>query len=201
MSNIKAMSVEDLMSGSIADKPSIPDRLNLAKKAALAVLQFRDTPWLHQEWYLRDFGYFGRQGQYSSEDLNTIHLGIRIARTLPRNDIQIEDVNSTPYIDQDYFGVHNMLLFCLGLALLQLGHWKRLPELKEDRDPNYIVAGRRLASRQTMLGPRYQRIVQKCLQCNFGVGNDLRDNDLQQAVYASVVSELEYMINSLTVLN
>ena len=52
-----------------------------------------------------------------------------------------------------------------------------------------------------MLGPRYQRIVQKCLQCNFGFGNDLETTNLQSAVYRGVVSELETMIDSLSIVD
>ena len=42
-----------------------------------------------------------------------------------------------------------------------------------------------------MLGPRYAKIVRKCLGCDFGHDIDLSCEELRVAVHKSVVLELE----------
>lgn len=97
--------------------------------------------------------------------------------------VDMEDV-------QLLYGIRNMTLHCLGVALLELGYWKPL-------DSHDLLAVRRLAASRSPLGPKYQEIVQKCLGCDFGLGIDLTKTDLQCALYNDVVCPLESMMESL----
>lgn len=98
------------------------------------------------------------------------------------------------------FGINNLSLFFLGVALLDIAHWKPLENKMILRDEdNQVLTARRLAAKSTSLGPAYQKIAQKCLQCNFGFCTKLNNKGLQTAVYNDVVCELEGMIDRLAV--
>ena len=97
-------------------------------------------------------------------------------------------------------GINSLPLFFLGVALLEIAHWKPIEKNMTGKDDNnQIYTARRLASGRAPLGPVYQRIAKKCLQCNFGVGTDLVKDDLRAAVYNDVVCELEGMIKQLSI--
>ncbi|KAI9661046.1 MAG: hypothetical protein M1821_009373 [Bathelium mastoideum] len=99
------------------------------------------------------------------------------------------------------YGVNNMTLCSLGIALLQIGYCKPLQCLSENRkDPNNLYTARRLAAHGTIpLGPDFQRIVRKCLRCDFSSGTDLRSVKLQSAVFSDVVCELKQMMDGLEI--
>ena len=101
--------------------------------------------------------------------------------------------------EEDIYGINNAPLFSLGVALLEIAHWKSLEDQKIPRDSNIILTARRLASRPSPMGPKYQEILRKCLQCNFGFGTDLNKKELQAAVHGDVVCQLEKMIDSLSI--
>lgn len=48
-----------------------------------------------------------------------------------------------------------------------------------------------------MLGLKYMSMAQKCIDCDFACGSDLKDADLQSAVYTEVVCVLEGMITNM----
>ncbi|KAI9695602.1 MAG: hypothetical protein M1820_008527 [Bogoriella megaspora] len=97
------------------------------------------------------------------------------------------------------YGVRNTTLCSLGIALLQISHRKTLEELRRHDDPNNIFTARRLAAGANPLGLKFQKIVRKCLGCDFGSGTDMQDKELQDAVFADVVCELEAMVQTLTI--
>lgn len=98
---------------------------------------------------------------------------------------------------QFHYGINNVVLFSLGIALLELGYQNSLESMAAGtQDP--IATARKLAASDHPLGLRYQQIVLQCLQCNFGMGTDLDKIELQSAVYGDVICQLEEMINSLS---
>lgn len=87
-----------------------------------------------------------------------------------------------------------MTLAKLGLALLEIGHKKEIASFQLGQQQHDVIGARILAdSAHTELGPRYQRIARKCLDCNFSAEDDLRNEGLRNAVYTNVVCELEQM--------
>ena len=198
-------SIPDLMAQSVDDALTVVDQLKLAHKTAIAILQFNGTPWLGQAWRLQDLCYFGVRNKFNEEALRTLHFSAQISKherkpeVLPMEGVESNAPATYTFSEADYFGINNATLFHLGVALLELGHWKSLESLSHEQDPNPILTARRLASRQTPLGPKYQEIIRKCLQCNFGFGTDLNKNELQSAVYGDVVCQLESMIRSLSI--
>jgi hypothetical protein len=200
-------SVFDIMRHDADDVLAVEDQLKLAHKAALAILQFDDTPWLPERWRLRDLSYFGSENSFNDEALKTLHLSSQIsAAAMVSSTVEdtamhgIEREKNACVSDQVRYGIHNTILFFLGVALLEIAHWKPIEEKMTNRDDNnQVFAARRLAAGRAPLGPQYQNIVEKCLQCNFGVGTKLSNTALRAAVYNDVVCELETMIKKLKI--
>jgi hypothetical protein len=176
----------------------------VAIKLAKAVLQFHSTVWLNENWRLADLRVLVDQseGPWDSDDME-IFLNSRLFATedgisaIPSKTSSVDDTGRYQFRTEDYFGINNMTLFCLGVALLEIGHWKPLSKLRRDYDPDDILTARRVANRRTGLGSAYQDIVRKCLQCNFGVSTNLCEPDLQAAVYTDVVLPLETLVEKL----
>jgi hypothetical protein len=194
-------SIFDLMAQKVEDALTIVDQLKLAHKAALAMLQFNDTPWLSPRWRLADVSYFGSGGVFNEDSLKTLHLSSQLAPRQQRLTSDMEGIEAIKplFSEEEYFGIENPTLFSLGVALLEIAHWQPLESLSTLPYPNEYVAARRLASRPTPLGPKYQEIARKCLQCNFGFGTDLKKKELQAGVYGDVVCQLEKMIETLSI--
>ena len=194
-------SVSDLLGQCEEETLTIVDQLKLAHKAALAVLQFNATPWLARNWRLRDIGYFGMHNAIDAEALKTLHLTSRLSPLSLANDVEMESVQEVGHAvsEEDLYGINNATLFFLGVALLELAHWKPLESMRTEQDPHEILTARRLAARPTPLGPKYQDIARKCLRCQFKYGPDLTKKDLQSEVYSDVVAPLEKMIEALTI--
>lgn len=197
-------SLFDIMRRDVDDTLTVEDQLRLAHKTAIALLQFNDTPWLSDQWRLRDLSYFGSKDSLDTVALKTLHLSSQISapRVATALNSTMDGIESTtPTVsDQSLYGIHNTTLFFLGVALIEIAHWKPIEEKMTDRDlNNEVVAARRLAAGRAPLGPHYQKIAEKCLQCNFGFGTKLSNKRLQTAVYNDVVCELESMIEKLTI--
>ncbi|KAI4605855.1 hypothetical protein J4E80_010388 [Alternaria sp. BMP 0032] len=197
-------SVFDVMQQDVDDSILVEDQLKLAHKAALAILQYGNTPWLSEEWQswrLHQLSYFGNYTNFNETSLETLHLSSRIITPVQPAVIAMEGIKPTAETSHEIKdGINSLPLFFLGVALLEIAHWKPIEKNMTGRDDNnQIYTARRLASGRAPLGPVYQRIAKKCLQCNFGVGTDLGKNDLRAAVYNDVVCELEDMIKQLSI--
>ncbi|KAF2740999.1 hypothetical protein EJ04DRAFT_423887 [Polyplosphaeria fusca] len=194
-------SLHDLMRQEVDDALTIVDQLNLARKTAVAMLQFSETPWLSSSWRLKDLSYFNNRDTFEEEALKTLHLSSPIAASAKSEMSCMEGVEDSKdaFTEEEYFGINNMAIFSLGVAFLELAHWKPIEALGSEHDPNAILTARRLASRPNPLGPKYQELALKCLQCNFGFGTDLSNKNLQAAVYGDVVCQLDKMIETLSI--
>ncbi|PYI05902.1 hypothetical protein BO78DRAFT_446785 [Aspergillus sclerotiicarbonarius CBS 121057] len=89
-------------------------------------------------------------------------------------------------------GIRSLPLYSLGVALLQIGRWRRL-------DAQDVVSVRKLADGSSRPGARYKRLTQKCLGCDFGLGVNLTEPLLQHAVQDTIIGELTDMIASLDI--
>lgn len=89
-------------------------------------------------------------------------------------------------------GIYNATVYNLGVALLSIGRWARV-------DPNDVLNVRRTVSQPYPLGPKYQEMTQKVLECDFGCGKDLSKTPLQHAIYEGIMLELKSMISSLSI--
>ncbi|KAK4446238.1 hypothetical protein QBC34DRAFT_150775 [Podospora aff. communis PSN243] len=185
-------------SGQVA---TVVDQLRIALSLVRATLQFWSTPWWRTYWSLRDIGVIRkRKVPVLSDTVRSIHVNVDL-----RGCGQTESAKTTaePAIatgaltNQDVdratltFGIRNLNLYCLGVALLQIGRWG-IVQMDD------VESIRRLAALPSHLGPKYREITERCLECDFGVGKNIRDIKLQAAIYDSVARPLESMIQALS---
>jgi hypothetical protein len=193
-------SVRDALKEEVYDVLEVVDRVKIAHKLALATLQYNETPWLRNRWRLEDLRYLGTASSFNVTALDTLHFTSQISQSNNTN-CQMEDIQrpKTAVVDEVRYGINNTPLFFLGIALLEIAYWKPIEEKMTITDENnQVFAARRLMlDRGAPLGPEYQKIAQKCLECNFGFGNKLSNKSLQSAVYNDVVCQLDEMINRL----
>lgn len=186
------------------------NKLELAHKLARSTLQYHSTSWLSQDWHLQNLSFFSNRPEdlrQVLQDLHTLHFSVGFPEIdsgliqpmegVQLNDTTIEGSLSTVEDAKIHYGIRNMTLTSLGLALLEIGYQRDLQSLSttRDRDHHKVVTARRLLEGQyTQMGSRYQNIVRKCIHCDFALGQDLDSTELQSAVYNEVVCPLEEMI-------
>ena len=183
---------------------TMEQQLELAQRLVIAVLSLHSTPWLSDQWRTSDISSFAAPAYNDELFLQTLHVNTKISGTSPKvisNDlINMTDSDSSQQTLLEWqevqclYNVPNIMLFSLGIALLEIAHQQPLESFRLDRDPNNIFTARRLAQKPSIFGPKYQRLAQRCLQCDFGCGSDLSHNDLQGAVYGDVVGQLDEML-------
>ncbi|RSL76653.1 hypothetical protein CEP51_009764 [Fusarium floridanum] len=195
------MSMSDILSHSAEMSLSIVEQLKLARNIVSAVLKFYSTPWLHEYFSLYDLSFFW-MGQDLQSCLRTLHVGADFVQCPSPDSSMSEDklgctvasgfcsaeVDSAK-IDH---GIRNLTLWSLGTVLLQIGRWSKVA-------PDDVRSVRKLSSQVPSLGPKYRDLTKKCLECDFGYGDDLSKPRLQQAVYEGLVCELSNMIGSLDI--
>ena len=170
---------------------SVPEQVRLALKLVKGVLQFHSTPWLQPYWRLQDLSYF-QIDQGLADSLVTLHISTELSQQR-HQDSEMTEASNSLVEAQMACGIRNLTMHSLGVALLQIGQWDPLK-------PDNIVELRKIATmaeRDSRLGPRYQKITQQCLDCDFGFGKDLGELELQSAIYRDVVCELEALIYTL----
>ncbi|RSL40091.1 hypothetical protein CEP54_016191 [Fusarium duplospermum] len=194
------MPMDEILSHSIDRSLTVVEQLRLARTLVVAVLKFHSTPWLGEYWRIQDLSFL-READLSG-CLKTLHVGVEV---VPRQHFQkqmeagidgvrISNMASCQSIReaQRTFGIRNLTLHSLGVVLLQIGCWSRIPADDVERV-------RRFSEQNTRLGSKYMDLTQKCLECDFGYGKDLNKSQLQKAIYDNLVCELETMIMSLDI--
>jgi hypothetical protein len=170
------------------------ERLRFAKLLSTAVLQFHATPWLKGSWRSQDVLFFYSDTLTDSEEPPEL--------TSPYMNVSVRGPNGAlsraPTFPSRAFAP-NPLLFGLGVMLLELAFEAPLRSMQhdsdfqggqEDRHTEFFTAKRLNRTASTPMGPRYSEIVRKCLQCDFGRGDDLSKPELQEGFYREVVCEL-----------
>lgn len=191
------------------------DQLKLARRVASGVLQFHSTPWLKNDWGLRDLCFFGRETDVSDLNLQTLHLTGDVTSTRPTRRIDLDgdlpmEGNEPLALTVDYceaqttedgaleyevYGIRNATLYRLGVALLEIGYWRKLNVAD-------VVKNRQLANPRRgrrVVYPRYLEIAKRCLDCDFAFGTDLTKSSLLNAVQDRVLKELDTMIAAIDI--
>ncbi|KAF1956494.1 hypothetical protein CC80DRAFT_547994 [Byssothecium circinans] len=183
---------------------------HLALKVATGVLQFHSTAWLSPTWTLQDISIFGTK--LSDDTMKSLHLSVRFETntTIAIHDQaqnQGDSVTSatnghatSPLSPVDACckqfspGIYNVTLFSLGIALLEIAHWQSFQTLTQ-HDPDEFYAAHRLVRGPAPLGPKYRKVVERCIRCDFEAGSEnLDDASLQHAVWSKAVYPLEALI-------
>jgi hypothetical protein len=174
-------------------------QLTLAHRVAVATLQYSSTSWLAPDWSLQDISYFEgparQQTDVISNQLKSLHLSTQFSGPTSADPMKV----SHNHQDLKYlYGIRNLPLAKLGVALLEIGCQKDISSLNPCPTPHDVISARKvllnpLASIAN-LGNGYLKIVRKCLECDFSCGDDLSNADLRDAVYTDVVCGLESQI-------
>lgn len=195
-----SISVAEVLQCLPAEQFELDQQLHLAHRLAVATLQFNATPWLCDSWRTEDVFVLGsNQPNMSKSALQTLHFqascptNIGERATAPEPDSPTSPTESPLEL---LYGIRNAPLFSLGVALLEVSQ-QRPVHFRGVNPENEVIAVRRLARGSMRLGPRYKEIVRRCLECDFGYGNDLEKSELQSAVYGQVVWQLEEMMKKL----
>ena len=185
-------------SGSPSGIP-LPDKLLLAKKLALGVLQYHATPWLGEAWRSKDVVFFGIR-DLSQDPLQVPYLNAQLQSGSMSAPASTSAISFAP----------NNLLYSLGIILIELGFDRPLKELQRPEDVKdgmpaeyveFLTAKRLGNCVGNKLGARYGRLVQKCLKCDFGLGGsyELSSPELQNAVFQDVVRQLDNCVRAVMV--
>ncbi|KAI8716924.1 hypothetical protein NCS52_00987000 [Fusarium sp. LHS14.1] len=196
----EVMRMDDILAKPVDKRLTIVHQLRLALQIASAVLKFSSTPWLREYWSARDLYLFHQsQSDELSASIQTMHFKVDVVNSQNLDcesfmdvDMSLPNPPMSALMDQATrkYGIRNMTLYSLGVVLLAIGQWAPV-------DLNDVEEVRRLAAEPCRLGPRYQELTQKVLDCDFGYGKDLAKPRLQEAVYENVLVELEKMIERL----
>ncbi|KXJ93852.1 hypothetical protein Micbo1qcDRAFT_220479 [Microdochium bolleyi] len=171
---------------------SVHDQLCLARDIAVAFLRFYSTPWMGPFVTTQDFSFFKTASSELADYIPYLHLSSSFAEDSPSMSTDDTDMPDESVISaQLKHGLYSIPLWCLGTILLQIGKWESIP------DTHDVVNIRRISAQAYAPGPRFQRLVERCLRCNFSFGDDLSKPRLQQEVHKKVVCELSEMIEIL----
>ena len=175
---------------------TVVHQFKLALKLALAVLQYHSTPWLAEEWGISQLQVIPREGK-SPDDI-PLYLNLKLpGRCSSPSNVRMADEIPLILSDAPRRGIYNTTLFCLGMALLEIGHWKAISAVAKSQGLDSVDTVRMLSERTAGLGKRYDEMVKKCLRCDFAFGTDLSRVELQRAMYNDVVCPLEELISKL----
>ncbi|RYP34645.1 hypothetical protein DL767_004205 [Monosporascus sp. MG133] len=121
---------------------SVPQQLRLALIIARGMLQLHDTPRWRHYWTLQDLSYFHNDDNLA-ESLSTLHVSTElvtrqnsVANGIP-DEIPPSSKEAAPLCDgvkeaQLTYGIRNITVYSLGVALLEIGYWCAL-------NPNDVV--------------------------------------------------------------
>ena len=202
----QATSLGNLIS-SVAEQKSngsIPlfERVRLAKILAVAVLQYHATPWLATSWRSESIYLIASENSSSSQrvhGLSSPHINVRIKDS----NEQLPRVSASSPHELS----RNASLFSLAVVLLEMAHSARLETMhrplhhmndKENPYTQFFTAMRLAKSEYSILGPRYHKIVERLLECDFACGHDLGSRQLQAAVHKEVICPLEQLEQGLS---
>ena len=172
-------------------------QITLAHKLAKAVLQYHSTSWLPQAWTLQDVAYFTDTSQADASDISDALNSLHLSNRFPDYD-SLETEPKQESLDLKHtFGIRNLTLAKLGVALLEICAQKDITGSQLDSTPREIIEARKLLDEQhhsiMTLGHHYLEVVRKCIHCDFACNDDLNSEALQSAVYTEVVCALEDM--------
>lgn len=183
----------------VADKKRDTDwieKLQLARLLSLAVLRFHSTPWLSDAWGSSDVYFFGVAGStQTGRLLESPCLNAKFSHNPTNLQISRIQTGSSPASLAS-----NQELFSLGVVLIELGYDAPFETVSQldglsvgtNAQVRDFLAARRLGeSVHKKLNMTYGRLVEKCLNCNFGVATKLGDAELQSAVLIHVVNQLD----------
>ena len=194
-------SLEEVLKAAKATSNGIPlpEKLELARLLALAVLRFYSTPWLSSEFRSEDVVFLDVR-DFSQEPIRRPFLKSRILTSSNGANQLVSGhttTNSQRSSSQLRSPVRNQTLYNLGVMLVELAYNSPLQDLQisedDQGDPHTLYwAALRLGERVWReLGQKYADAVKICLYGGFGASSELDDTRVQKLFFDEVVWKLE----------
>jgi hypothetical protein len=181
------------------------DKLRLARQLAAAVLQFHSTPLLPPVWRSEDIIFFGSNSDTPKQrfKLPRPHLRVQFRdrdRSVPACPTDVTRQEESEDEGEDEDGIRNQYLYRLAITFIELAHLAPINELYEKhgeakwvncRHTEYKFAHKLSKTLSIDFGPKFGKVIRRCLTCDFGQGTNLTDLELRIAFHRDVVLELE----------
>ncbi|KAH7092466.1 hypothetical protein FB567DRAFT_588743 [Paraphoma chrysanthemicola] len=202
--------LKDIIGQPSTSRLQLLHQYQLALRMARSVLQFHNTAWLPSVWKIEDLSVVG--SNITDQSLSTLHLSTSFERATSTSaggqalggatKTATGATAATTPVDACCQrlspAVYNESLFCLGIVLLEIAHCRTFEDMRQG-DPDEFYAAHRIVRGPPPLGPKYRKIVERCLRCDFGAGSeDLEDAELQRAVWSKVVYPLEALVRDIS---
>jgi len=154
------------------------------------VLKFHATPWLHDRWDLRDIFFLDSPNDHvdTKQTFLSRHFTNSCLNLSAHQQASLE-----PVID-------NEVIFCLGVALLELFYGRPILDFKKPEDEQgnttllltkYLIAKRLVEQLKGREPEALVDAVDRCIRCRFDtVSRSLHEGDLLALFIQSVVNEL-----------
>ncbi|KAI1378391.1 hypothetical protein F4677DRAFT_466126 [Hypoxylon crocopeplum] len=183
---LKTTPLLDFLKLPVFDVASDQDRIRLGITLVKSMLKHHSTPWWPRGCALGHIYVFREASIDLTSCLDTLHLSTPLkpvpsttGDTAPiiissdEEDCQPDFLPLESVQDaMDTYGIRNLTLYCLGVALLQIGLW----------DPQ-----------------EYRNAIKRLIYCDFGLAEEeLQDPELQRAIFHHVVGDLESLLHKLT---
>ena len=176
----------------------LPEKFNLAKYLARAVLHFHSTPWMSKDWRSRDIVFFGSK-DFAQDSLGSPFLKTSVKTRSDEDNqqsvlTQIAEHPKNPYPRSP---VRNQTLYSLGVMLIELAYDSPLQDLQIPEDEQgdlytFYWTATRLADRLWReLGPKYADATKTCLYGGFGASIQFDVIEGQTRFFDEVVHKLE----------
>lgn len=172
------------------------EKLILANLLTLAVLRFYSTPWLSESWSSDDIRFYDKDGIAQRDHILTSpYINAKLS---------LSNANSRLSGSNGLSLAANKELFSLAVVLIELGYdapfevISRADGLRAGTNSQVddFLAARKLGeSVHRKMNATYGRLVEKCLNCNFGVATKLKEVELQSAVLIHVVNQLDVCLD------
>jgi hypothetical protein len=197
MAGNKSLSLKQILHEAAGDRRQEDwvEKLRLAKLLSLAVLRFSNE-WIPESWNSNNVYFYNTEGQPRPAKLfESPFTNVPLSSS--------KDNGLTVGSNNPAILATNPTLFNLGVVLIELGYnapFENLGTKRNDSTDNqfgsgqvidFITARRLGESVHKQLNMTYGRLVERCLNCNFGVATKLEDVELQSAVLVHVVNELD----------
>ncbi len=184
-------------SKSLADGIPLPEKLNIAKLLALAVLQYHSTPWMVANWRSRDVVFLNVQ-DFAQDPLQTPYLKSKVSmgKGVAKQQVSMIQRPQSPANPQE---IWNQTIYSLGVMLLELAYDAPLADLRtpadgrQDANLMHRAAARLKDSVWRKLGTKYADVVKICMHCALEPSNDLDSGDLQERFFDEVVQKLSFI--------
>lgn len=170
-------------------------KTELAFTLGSTMLQLHSTPWL-DKWKKQDVLYFPEPGNDMLQAPVQPYISRRFSSNRSRDSATVaSDTRAVPAF------APNETLFTLGVILIEIAYNKTIQALAEPGEKaqtaamtQYLTAIRIRKEIGVKMGRQYQRAVDGCLMCQFGVQGliaDLKSVDFQRQFLEHVVTPLE----------